>query len=179
MGRRMVSALTLPKCHKLSSSTRCLMATWALTSKCCILQPPQAPVCKPKWGQPGRTRSAELRWMAVSSACSQLFFLRLVWALTSSPGKAPSIKTTLPSGRWATPCASMSMDSMRSQPSGRSVGKGLSAQGAGNAAGAGGGEWGMFCSDMVRGLSQNVFTISARRGAGCGSGWAARRKPQT
>ena len=47
--------------HKLSSSTRCLTATCAPMCRCCILQPPQAPSCKPKCGQPGCTRCEDSR----------------------------------------------------------------------------------------------------------------------
>src|SRR5574343_1178992 len=112
MGRSRVSGLTLPRCQRLSSSTRCLTATWALAWRCCILQPPQAPACNPKWGQPGWTRWEDSLCIAVTVACSQLFFLRLTVALTCSNGNAPSTKTTLPSARWAIPWASMSRDSM-------------------------------------------------------------------
>src|SRR5687767_14870944 len=59
--------------------------------------------------------------MAVRLACSQLFFLRLTLADTSSVGSAPSMNTTLPSARRATPCASMSSASTCSQPSGRAA----------------------------------------------------------
>jgi hypothetical protein len=93
-----VSALTLPRCHRLSSSTRCLMATWAAGCRCCILQPPQAPACRPKCGQPGAP-AATTHGGWPSAACSQLFFLRWTLALTSSNGSAPSMNTTLPSGK--------------------------------------------------------------------------------
>ena len=112
MGRKMWSALTLPKCHRLSSSTRCLTATCAAGCKCCILHPPQAPACKPKWGQPGCMRCAEAWWMWLRVPNSQLLFLRWMLALTRSNGKAPSTNTTLPSLRWAMPWASMSKDSI-------------------------------------------------------------------
>src|SRR5256885_1860741 len=128
MGRSSVSGLTLARCQRLSSSTRCLMATWAPTCRCCILQPPQAPACRPKFGQPGRTRWEDSRWMAVRLAASQLFFLRWVLALTSSVGRAPSMNTTLPSLLRATPWASISMDNTCSQPSG-SAGASMSASG--------------------------------------------------
>src|SRR6185369_6347081 len=115
----MVPARTLPRCHRLSSSTRCLIATWAPTWRCCILQPPQAPSCRPKCGQRGRTRCGDSRWIVVTVACSQLFFLRFTLADTHSNGSAPSMNTTLPSALRATPCASMSSESTSSQPSGR------------------------------------------------------------
>ncbi len=56
--------------------------------------------------------------MAVTVAASQLFFLRWTETLTCSNGSAPSMKTTLPSARWAMPWASMSRDSTASEPSG-------------------------------------------------------------
>src|SRR3954470_7601111 len=115
-------ARTFARCHRLSSSTRCLIATCAPTCRCCILQPPQAPSCRPKCGQRGRTRWADSRCTCTSEACSQLFFLRWTFAVTSSPGSAPSMNTTLPSWRRATPCASMSSDSICSQPSGCGAG---------------------------------------------------------
>jgi hypothetical protein len=37
------SGRSLPMCHRLSSSTRCLTDTCAAASRCCIAQPPQAP----------------------------------------------------------------------------------------------------------------------------------------
>src|SRR3954466_11536186 len=121
-----VCVFTLARCHRLSSSTRCLIATCAPTCRCCILQPPQAPSCRPKCGQRGRTRCDDSRCTAVAVACSQLFFLRWTVTLTHSPGSAPSTNTTLPSGRRATPCASMSSDSICSQPSGCGAGVSLS-----------------------------------------------------
>src|SRR4051812_38940297 len=122
----MVSALTLDRCHRLSSSTRCLMATCAPTCRCCILQPPQAPSCRPKCGQRGRTRCEDSRCTSTRAACSQLFFLRWTLTVTHSPGKAPSTNTTFPSGRRATPWASMSSDSISSQPSGSVAGSFIS-----------------------------------------------------
>src|SRR3990167_1747706 len=119
MGRSSISALTLPRCQRLSSSTRCFTATWAPTCRCCILQPPHAPACRPKCGQPGRTRCDDSRWMATRLACSQLFFLRWVLAVTTSDGRAPSMKTTLPSGLRATPWASRSRDCTSNCPSGK------------------------------------------------------------
>ena len=107
------------------------MATCAAGSRCCILQPPQAPACRPKCGQRGRTRWLLALCSSVSVAASQLFLRRWTLTLTSSPGSAPSTNTTLPSGRCATPCASMSSDSMRSQPSGRSVAAGAAASDSG------------------------------------------------
>ena len=50
--------------------------------------------------------------ISVREAFSQLSFLRLTLATTTSKGKAPSTNTTLPSSRCAMPCASKSMDSM-------------------------------------------------------------------
>src|SRR4051812_15010628 len=115
----MVSALTLDRCHRLSSSTRCLIATCPPTCRCCILQPPQAPSWRPKCGQRGRTRCDDSRCSSVSVACSQLFLRRFTLALTCSGGSAPSTNPPLPSGRRATPCASRSSASISSQPSGR------------------------------------------------------------
>ena len=112
MGRKIFSGLTLPKCQRLSSMARCLTATCALASRCCILQPPQAPACKPKCGQPGRTRCEDSCTTSSKEPCSQLFFLRWMLARTASNGSAPSTKTTLPSSRCATPCASRSIDSI-------------------------------------------------------------------
>ena len=107
----MFSGLTLPRCQRLSSSARCLTATCAEASRCCILQPPQAPVCRPKCGQPGRTRWEDSRRIAVTVPCSQLFLRRCTLNCTSSKGKAPSMKVTMPAALWATPCASRSRDS--------------------------------------------------------------------
>ena len=120
----MLAARHLPRCHRSSSSTRCLVATCAAASRCCILQPPQAPACRPKWGQPGRTRCDDSWCRAVMVAASQLFFLRCDWALTHSPGKAPSMNTTLPSALWATPLASRSRDCTKSQSSWACAGRG-------------------------------------------------------
>ena len=129
MGRSSVCAFTLARCHRLSSSTRCFTATCAAGCRCCILQPPQAPVCRPKCGQPGRTRCELSRASADIWPASQLFFLRDTLTRTRSPGKAPSMKTTLPCpsasaspfsstlARWATPCASRSSDSTSNQSS--------------------------------------------------------------
>ena len=99
MGRATTSAFTLDKCQRLSSSTRCFTATWAAGCRCCILQPPQAPACRPKCGQPGVTRCGLLRAMAETWPCSQLFFLRETFTRTRSPGRAPSMNTTLPCRR--------------------------------------------------------------------------------
>ena len=117
MGRSMRSAFTLPRWARLSSSTRCLMATWALACRCCILQPPQAPACSPKCGQPGCTRCELSRRISRSVACSHWFFLRTTSTSACSPGSAPSMKTTLPSLLRATPWASMSSDSTVSHSS--------------------------------------------------------------
>ena len=103
----MFSALTLPRCAKASSSARCLVATCAEASKCCSLQPPQVPKC----GHRGVTRSALSRPSATMLACSQLFLRRDTETRTFSPGKAPSMNTTLPSLLCATPWPSRSSDS--------------------------------------------------------------------
>ena len=84
MGRRMVSAFTLPRCQRLSSSARCLTATWARVSRCCILQPPQAPPCRPKCGQPGRTRCGGLAVDVRQAGLFPVVLLRWVLALTHS-----------------------------------------------------------------------------------------------
>src|SRR5574343_800859 len=127
MGRSRVSGLTLPRCQRLSSSTRCLTATWALAWKCCILQPPH----KPKNSHCGVTRCELSRRRSVIVACSQLFLRRVTLTRTSSPGKASSMKTTLPSARWATPWASRSRDSTVSHS--RCGGTGASSASAGAA----------------------------------------------
>ena len=105
-------ACTLPRCHRLSSSARCLIATCAPACRCCILQPPQAPACRPKCGQRGRTRCAlsraQRRQRAPAPSCS---CARCTCTCTCSPGSAPSMNTTLPSALCATPCASRSSDS--------------------------------------------------------------------
>ena len=108
----MPSGLTLPRCQRLSSIARCFTATCAFASRCCILQPPHAPACKPKCGHPGRTRCEDSCTTSRREPCSQLFFLRWILARTASKGSAPSTKTTLPSSRCATPCASRSIDSI-------------------------------------------------------------------
>ena len=131
MGRSKVSAFTLPRCHRLSSSTRCLLATWALACKCCILQPPQAPACRPKCTQPGRTRWDDSRCTASRLAASQLFFLRWTLALTHSPVSAPSMNTTLPSALRAMPWASMSIESTCSALSGTPAGGGAGGRASG------------------------------------------------
>ena len=48
-------ALTLPMRARLSSSPRCLAATWVRASTCCVAQPPQTPKC----GQRGARREAD------------------------------------------------------------------------------------------------------------------------
>src|SRR5690606_5647121 len=67
--------------------------------------------CRPKCGQPGRTRCELSRRSAVSVPCSHWFFLRKTLTCTCSPGNAPSMNTTLPSARCATPWPSRSSDS--------------------------------------------------------------------
>ena len=104
---------TLPICHRLSSRTRCLAATCAVASRCCIEQPPHTPKCT----HAGLTRILDSRCSTVILAASHFGFLRYELKPTRSPGRAPSTNTTLPAlassfGRWPMPRPSMSSDSM-------------------------------------------------------------------
>ena len=113
MGRSKVEACTLPMKRKLSSNTRCLAATCAEGSRCCIAQPPHTP----KYAHLALTLSEDSRNNAVMCAASHLDFLRKDLNLTISPGNAASTKITLPGvpsslSRWPTPRPSISRDSM-------------------------------------------------------------------
>ena len=67
--------------------------------------------CRPKCGQRG-ARAANSRAAAPSACPAPSWFLRRdTDTCTRSPGSAPSMNTTLPSARCATPCASRSSDS--------------------------------------------------------------------
>src|SRR6185436_2018804 len=94
----MASALTLPIRARLSSSPRCLAATWVRRSTCWVEQPPQTPKC----GQSGARREAEARRISVTRARSNFGLVSSSRASTSSPASAPSTNTTLPALR-ATP----------------------------------------------------------------------------
>src|SRR5690606_14812778 len=61
--------------------------------------------------------------------------------LTCSKGSAPSMNTTLPSGRWAMPWASMSSDSTASEPSG-------------------------YAGDVLCGTSEDMARLSQGQGVG-------------
>src|SRR5688572_30269720 len=83
---------------RLSSSQRCLAATWVRPSTCCVAQPPQTP----KYGQSAARRAAEGLRTSVVRARSNLARDSSSRASTSSPASAPSTNTTLPALR-ATP----------------------------------------------------------------------------
>ncbi|CFW31209.1 Uncharacterised protein [Bordetella pertussis] len=62
----MRAGLSLPTCQKVSSSARCLIATWAAGARCCMAQPPQTPKC----GQRGATRCEDGRRTSSTLAIS-------------------------------------------------------------------------------------------------------------
>src|SRR6185436_15423257 len=105
----MASALTLPIRARLSSSPRCLAATWVRRSTCWVEQPPQTPKC----GQSGARREAEARRISVTRARSNFGLVSSSRASTSSPASAPSTNTTLPALR-ATPRPAASSASISS-----------------------------------------------------------------
>ena len=103
--------------QRLSSSTRCLTATCAAGSRCCILQPPQAP----RADRNALARRHAQQRLAVD--LGQLGLLPLV--LPARGGGADDLgrqraidEDDLPSGLRATPWASRSIEVISSQPSG-------------------------------------------------------------
>ncbi len=95
-------ARTLPRCHRLSSSARCLTATCAAGCRCCILQPPQAPACRPKCGQ---RRAHALRTLTLhrgqASPAPSCSCARFTCTWTVSPGKRAFDEHHLAVGRRA------------------------------------------------------------------------------
>ncbi len=125
MGRRMVSALTLPRCHRLSSSTRCLIGH--LGRRC-----PGAASCSRRRrrragqsaGRPGARAARTRGGCRVRLAGFPVVLLAVGLGTDQLVGQSTVDEHHLAVGRRATPWASMSMDSICSQPSGKLGGRG-------------------------------------------------------